>query len=80
MASATPTLMAPLNCMPKDYEQYLYYFNDESIEGIAQRIVEICEKPEVELKEKGERASVFIHQYKTPQPQVEKIISFMKSL
>lgn len=80
MASATPTLMAPLNCMPKDYEQHLYYFNDESIEGIAQRIVEICEKPEVELKEKGERASVFIHQYKTPQPQVEKILLFMKTL
>ena len=80
LASGTPTLMAPLKCMPKEYEEHLYYFNDESIEGIAQRIVEICEKPEIELNEKGERASVFIHQYKTPQPQVEKILSFLNKI
>lgn len=80
LASGTPTLMAPLKCMPKEYEEHLYYFNDESIEGIAQRIVEICEKTEIELNEKGERASVFIHQYKTPQPQVEKILSFLNKI
>ena len=80
LASGTPTLMAPLKCMPKEYEEHLYYFNDESIEGIAHRIVEICEKPEAELKERGEGASVFIHQYKTPQPQVEKILSFLNKI
>lgn len=80
LASGTPALMAPLKCIPKEYEQHLYYFKDESIEGIANRIVEICEKPMEELEEFGRMASNFIHEFKTPQPQVNKIISFLQHL
>ena len=80
LASGTPTLMAHLKCMPNDYKQYLYYFDNESAEGMAKRIVEICEKPSDELKNFGKSASNFINKYKTPKPQVEKIISFLKQL
>ena len=80
LASGTPTLMAPLKCMPEEYKQYLYYFNDESTDGIARRIVEICEKPADELRKFGEKASEFIHKRKTPQPQVEKILSFLNCI
>ena len=80
LASGTPTLMAPLKCMPKEYGQHLYYFNDESMDGIARRIVEICEKPTDELKKMGENASEFIHCQKTPQPQAEKILSFLNRI
>lgn len=80
LASGTPTLMAPLKCMPNEYEQHLFYFNDESVEGMANRIVEICEKSGDELKEFGKKSSEFIQTFKTPQPQVEKIISFLSEL
>lgn len=80
LASGTPTLMAPLKCMPKEYEQHLYYFKDESTDGIARRIVEICEKSEDELDEFGKKSSEFIQKFKTPQPQVQKIISFLNRL
>lgn len=80
MASGTPTLMSRLKSIPQEYDEHLYYFEDESIDGFSQRIVEICEKSSDELKDYGARASQFIMQYKTPQPQVEKILSFMKTL
>lgn len=80
MASGTPTLMSPLKSIPAEYSEYLYYFDDESIDGFSRRIVDICEKPVSELIDFGVRASQFIFQYKTPQPQVERIISFMRSL
>lgn len=80
MASGTPTLMSRLKSIPQEYDGHLYYFEDESIDGFSRRIVEICEKSSDELKEYGACASQFIMQYKTPQPQVEKILSFMKTL
>lgn len=80
MASGTPTLMSRLKSIPQEYDGHLYYFEDESIDGFSQRIVEICEKSSDELKGYGDCASQFIMQYKTPQPQVEKILSFMKTL
>lgn len=80
MASGTPTLMSRLKSIPQEYDEHLYYFEDESIDGFSQRIVEICGKSSDELKSFGVRASQFIMQYKTPQPQVEKILSFMKTL
>lgn len=80
IASGTPTLMSHLKSIPQEYDAHLFYFDDESVDGFSKRIVEVCEKPATELAEFGNKASRFIMQYKTPQPQVEKIISFMKSL
>lgn len=80
MASGTPTLMSHLKSIPNNYDDYLFYFDDESVDGYSKRIVEICEKSQEELNEFGGKASQFIMQYKTPKPQVEKIISFIRSL
>ena len=80
MASGTPTLMSHLKSIPKEYDSYLFYFDDESIDGFSKRMVEVCEKPSAELAEFGARASQFIMQFKTPRPQVEKIVSFMHTL
>ena len=80
MASGTPTLMSHLKSIPKEYDSHLFYFDDESIDGFSKRIVEVCEKTPVELAEFGAKASQFIMQYKTPCPQVEKIVSFMRTL
>lgn len=80
LASGTPTLMAPLKCMPKEYSQFVYYFKDESINGMAKQIIEICEKSSEEHRNFGKNASDFIYKYKTPKPQVEKIISFLNKI
>ena len=80
MASGTPTLMSRLKSIPKEYDEHLYFFEDESINGFSKRIMEICEKPDSELASFGAAASQFIMRYKTPKPQVERILSFMRTL
>lgn len=74
MASGTPTLMAHLQCIPSEYDKYLYYFNDESVSGMRDSIVKICNMPQSELKQKGENAALFINIEKTPKPQTRKIL------
>lgn len=80
MASGTPTLMAHLKCMPKEYDEHLFYFEDETVKGLQSRILEICNKPIDELNSIGRKASKFILSNKMPKPQVAKILDFLYSL
>ena len=79
LASGTPTLMCHLKCIPKEYDNYLYYFDDESAEGMARKIIQICECPQKELYRKGLEARTFIKNNKNPQAQVRKILDLMFS-
>lgn len=74
MASGTPTLMSELDCLPEDYKQHLYLFDDESIEGMARKIEEICSKPQEELDALGKAASEFILKNKNAEAQVRKML------
>lgn len=80
LASGTPTLMCKLTCLPEEYRNHLFFFNDESVEGMAYRIQEICQKTQEELDVFGRSAADFIYREKTPQPQVEKILLFFAEL
>jgi glycosyltransferase involved in cell wall biosynthesis len=80
MASGTPTLMSKLPCLPKEYEPYIYFFDDESVEGMKNKIIEICEKSQEELNESGEKAAEFIHTQKNEITQTKKIIEFITNL
>jgi len=80
MASGTPTLMSKLPCLPKEYEPYIYFFDDESIEGMKNKIIEICEKSQEELSEFGQKAAEFIHTQKNEIAQTKKIIEFISNL
>ena len=75
MASGTPTLMSRLECIPKDYYEHLFFFEDESIEGMAKKMREICRMEPSILKEKGESASRFIKEKKNAREQVRKILT-----
>ena len=75
MASGTPVLMSHLDSIPKEYEPYLFFFDDESVEGMSHRIQEICELPEEELNMLGASASAFIRTFKNPSAQVYRIIN-----
>lgn len=79
MASGTPTLMFRLACMPKEYDQYLFYC-DESAEALRDKIVEICEKPQEELNEFGRKASEFILEKKNAKVQAGRLVEFINKL
>lgn len=78
MASGTPTLMSELECLPEEYKQHLYFFDDESIEGMAKRIEEVCSKPQEELDAFGRAASEFIVKNKNAEAQVKKILGALE--
>lgn len=80
MASGTPTLMYRLSCMPQEYEKYIYFFEDETVEGMSRRMVEVCEKPQEELNEFGRQASEFILKNKTSREQCKRIINLIEKL
>lgn len=74
MASGTPTLMSELDCLPEDYKQHLYFFDDESVDGMAKKIDEICSKSQDELDAFGKAASEFILENKNAVAQVKKML------
>ena len=73
LASGTPTIMAHLACLPQDYESHLFFFDDESVEGIKNKIIEVCEKPQAELDAFGKSAAEFILTEKNEKKQAAKI-------
>ena len=74
LASGTPTLMCHLPAIPKEYDEFIYYFMDESVEGIKEKIVEVCSKSQEELMTFGQRASSFIRDQKNPQVQMKRVL------
>ncbi len=77
MASGTPTLMSHLVSIPQEYEQHLFFFDDESVEGIKNKIVEVCEKPQAELDAFGKAAAEFILAEKNEKKQAAKIVELI---
>ena len=80
LASGTPTLMCRLACLPNEYHQHLFFFKDDSVEDLRDKIEQICSKPQAELEEFGAKASEFILNKKTPKVQVKHIIDFLNKL
>ena len=78
LASGTPTIMCHLPAIPKEYDDYIYYIIDESVNGIKDKILEVCEKPQQELNEFGGRASEFIKTQKKSTVQAKKIVDLVK--
>lgn len=78
LASGTPTVMFHLACMPKEYDDYLFYVEEESPESLRDKLVEVCELPYEERQAFGHRASQFILTQKTPEKQCGKILEMIK--
>ena len=80
LASGTPTIMSKLDCLPEEYYNHIYFFDDESIEGMKNKIIEVCEKPQDELNAFGKAASEFIINEKNEKKQAEKIVKLLNSI
>lgn len=78
MVSGTPVLTTPLPGMPKEYYEYVYLFEDESIEGMALKLKEVLNKDREELHEKGLKAKKFVLANKNNFLQARKIIELIK--
>lgn len=79
MASRTPTLMFDLACLPDEYKPYLF-FSEENAVALMNRIIEICEQPQVELDAFGKKASEFIVNKKNANVQAGRLVDLINKL
>lgn len=77
LASGTPTVMFRLGCMTEEYDPYVFYAENDSVEGLRKKLEEICELSREELESFGNKAREFILSKKTPVAQCRKILNLM---
>jgi len=78
LASGTPLIMHPLKCLTYEYLSKIFIAYDESDEGLKNKIIEVCEKPQEELRSFGNEASKFIFNRKNSFVQAGKLIDLLK--
>ena len=81
-AAENEMLIETVKQLPKKYRIviHLFYFEDESVQGMSNRIKEICEKSKSELNDFGLKASMFIKDKKSPKVQIKKIMDFYNTI
>lgn len=78
MVSGTPVLTTDLPGMPEEYRQYIYLFEDESIDGYCNTLKDVLGKSQEALKQKGENAKKFVLEYKNNIIQAQKVMDLIK--
>lgn len=75
MASGLPVIMYKLSGIPDEYDKYLNYIPDNSVEAMKNKIVEICSLPLEERVDMGLRAREFVLSEKNASKQAQKIMT-----
>ena len=78
MVSGTPVITTKLDGIPEEYNPYLFYFEDASVESIRNKLLDVLSLPDQELRSKGNEAKRFALSVKNNHIQGEKIIKFIK--
>lgn len=74
MTSGTPVLTTKLAGIPEEYYKYLFFINNETVDGIATKINEVIGYGRKKLYEKGLKAKKFVYSKKNNYIQAQKII------
>jgi glycosyltransferase involved in cell wall biosynthesis len=79
MLSGTPVLTTKLPGIPAEYFEYLYFFEDESEDGMAKTIESVLDIPDYERFALAEKAKLFVLTKKNNRIQAERIISMLSN-
>lgn len=74
LLAAKPVIMDRLSGIPFEYNDYIFFVNDYSALGFANKIVEICNKSDEELSVIGLKGRRFIIEEKNYKVQCKRII------
>lgn len=78
MSTGTPVLTTVLPGMPKEYYPHVYLLEDETPDGIAQKLRQLCALSDEELFQKGAQAREFILKEKNNVIQAKKILDMLE--
>ena len=80
MSTGTPVLTTKLKGIPEEYSKYLYYFEDETCQGMKNKLEEILSLNIDELNKKGKSAREFVLKNKNNIKQTKKIIELISTI
>lgn len=80
LVSGTPVITTMLPCITQEYNPYVFWFDDDTVEGIATTLKRCAEMDGSELKEKGLKARHYIIEEKNNQKQIRKLIDIISKL
>lgn len=80
MVSGTPVLTTNLPGMPKEYLDYVYVINDESVGGIANIIGNVLSKSDIELYNMGKKSKEYVIKNKNNVSQAQRIINMINNM
>ena len=78
LASGKPLISHKLSCYGTEYQNYIDFAEDDSALSLAKKIVEVCERTDNELLERGKVSRKFILNEKCEKNQVKKISSIFQ--
>ncbi len=73
LASGKPVIGYKLDGIPAEYDPYIQYVEDNSLQTLQEKLLEICSLPEAERKAIGQRARAFILENKNPTAMCRRI-------
>lgn len=77
MLSGTPVLTTRVAGMPEEYYKYLYFIEDESVEGLSHTIEKCLNFTKTKLDEKGMEAFLFAKNKKNYKFMTKNIMNFL---
>ena len=77
LLSGVPVVSYKLDGIPDEYDPYIRYVEDNTPQGLATALREVCEDIEGIYEHISKRAVEFIENQKNPQKQTEKILDLM---
>lgn len=80
LGSGTPTLLYKLPGIPSEYYDYCFTLNDTSINALSEKIENILNMTETQIKEMGYSARQFMLKKKNPYSQTIKIIHLIDKI
>ncbi|MBO0592814.1 glycosyltransferase [Cellulophaga sp. E16_2] len=80
MVSGTPMITTKLKGMPDEYLEYVYVFEDESVEGMNKTLLQILSKDKDELHNYGLKAKNFVLNKKNNIIQSDRILDFIEKI
>ena len=78
LVSGTPVMTTKLSGIPKDYDGYLYWIEDETSDGIEKALKEFFKIDKTTRYDSGKRSREFVMNNKSNVVQAKKIIEFLK--
>ena len=77
LASGTATISTKLSCITSDYDDYLLYFKDDTVNGLYDSLKQLVNLPESELIDIGKKQQNFVLENKSYFIQAKKVLDMI---